>query len=120
MILLLQNKSIATPSNRSYSVNMRLGTRAARQRLHGRLLASSAWSRSLFAPPIRGRARHEVEQHVARRSSRAMCETPIRGSVRRTRHWPTGGAAIDRDQLDPAHVPALADMLKHAHPAVAR
>lgn len=26
----------------------------------------------------------------------------------------------DRHHLDPAHVPALADMLKHAHPAVAR
>ncbi len=26
----------------------------------------------------------------------------------------------ERDRLNPAHVPALADMLKHAHPAVAR
>jgi hypothetical protein len=26
----------------------------------------------------------------------------------------------DREHLNPAHVPALADMLKHAHPAVVR
>ena len=26
----------------------------------------------------------------------------------------------DRDNLNPSHLPALADLLKHAHPAVAR
>jgi hypothetical protein len=69
-------------------------------------MTSAQWSGRLAALRSRGASDgdHRVTECVA-----ALAYWRVRRAL-----------DADRQHLDPAHVPALADLLKHAHAAVAR
>lgn len=67
-------------------------------------LTPSQWSARLAAFLSRGRGNDDPDVIACRA---ALSYWRVRRSI-----------DAERDQLAPAHVPALADMLRHAHPAV--